>query len=302
MKKKKVGFVIGRFQPFHKGHEDLIAYASKKVKYLIIGIGSADQHHTIDNPFTAKERTDMINQTLENKLNYTIVPIPDINNYAKWVKHVEETVKQKVDIIFTGNKIVQELFEKEGYKVVKIKETRSYVSGAAIRDMISRDGPWEELVPKGVEKIIEETGGITRIKEIYNSRYKNPVPAVDVIIETNKGILLIERNHEPFGWAIPGGHIEYGESAETAAVREAKEETSLDVKLIRLLGVYSDPKRDPRKHTISMVYVAKSEGVPKADSDAKSFKIYTKDNLPENLCFDHKKILEDYFKTKEGTR
>ena len=200
-------------------------------------------------------------------------------------------------MIYTGNKLVKELLKKEGLEV-KLLKPLSYISATQIRDMIAKDQNWEKYVPKQTAKIIKKVGGEERIKSLTKA-YKNPVPAVDIIIETKEGVLLIERNHEPFGWAIPGGHVEYGESVETAAVREAKEETSLDVKLIKLLGVYSDPKRDPRKHTISMVYVAKAEGSPKAGSDAKSFKIYTKDNLPENLCFDHKKILEDYFKYKD---
>jgi len=302
MKKKKVGFVIGRFHPFHKGHEELIHYAAKRTKYLIIGVGSSDQHHTVDNPFTSKERIEMINSCLEKKLNYTVVPIPDINNYAKWVKHVEDTVKQKFDVVFTGNKVVQDLFEKAGYEVVNFKAKKSYISGAAIRDMMTKGGQWKRLVPDSVASFIEKAGGIERIKDLNSNKYKNPFPTVDIIIEYKNGIVLIERMNEPHGWAIPGGFVEYGESVETAAVREAKEETSLDVKLVKLLGVYSDPKRDVRKHTISTVYVAKAEGNALAGDDAKYLSVFTKDSLPENICFDHRKILEDYFKSKGETK
>ncbi len=127
--------------------------------------------------------------------------------------------------------------------------------------------------------------------------YKNPVPTVDIIITIDDKIVLVRRKNEPFGWAIPGGFIDFGESAETAAVREAKEETGLYVELTGLLGVYSDPERDPRTHTISTVFLAKAQGTPKADDDALDIGLFNKDNLPEEIVFDHKKILEDFFKS-----
>lgn len=128
--------------------------------------------------------------------------------------------------------------------------------------------------------------------------YRNPVPTVDIIIEINGGIILIERGNPPYGWAIPGGFVDYGESLEDAAVREAKEETSLKVKSLIQLHTYSDPDRDPRKHTISTVFIAKGEGKPKAGDDAKNLDIFTEKNLPEPLAFDHRKILKDYFNWK----
>lgn len=128
--------------------------------------------------------------------------------------------------------------------------------------------------------------------------YLNPIPAVDIIIEVAGGIVLIERKNEPLGWALPGGFVDYGESLEQAAVREAKEETSLSVVNLRLLGCYSDPQRDPRQHTISTVYVARGEGTPRADDDATNLAVFSLSSLPEPLCFDHRKILEDYGRLK----
>ena len=128
--------------------------------------------------------------------------------------------------------------------------------------------------------------------------YKNPVPTVDIIIELENDIILIERKNPPYGWAIPGGFVDYGESVEKAALREAKEETSLDVKLVHLLGVYSDPTRDPRQHTISTVFVARADGQPVAGDDAKHVHRFNRENLPSVLAFDHKKILDDYFMWK----
>lgn len=130
--------------------------------------------------------------------------------------------------------------------------------------------------------------------------FKNPVPTVDIIIETEvsgeKGIVLIYRKNPPHGWAIPGGYVDYGESFESCAVREAFEETALKVKLLRQFHTYSDPLRDERQHNISTVFIAKAEsGEPKASSDAEKIGVFTKETLPRPIVFDHPGILEDYF-------
>ena len=290
----KTGLFVGRFQPLHKAHHKVIKDLAKKVDYLIIGIGSSNKHHTFDNPFTLKERVDMLNDALKIK-NYSIKPLPDIDDYSKWAKHVTDIIG-KIDVVFTGNKLVKELFENENIDVKTLKHS-SYISGTLVRDMIAKNQNWKKYVPKETSKIIKKVGGVERIQNASRI-YKNPIPTIDIIIETKKGIVLIERKHEPFGWAIPGGHVDYGESLEEAAVREAKEETSLDVKLIEQFHTYSDPKRDPRAHRISTVYIAKAKGKPKANSDAKKVKIFKKDKLPK-LVFDHEKILKDYFRRKK---
>ncbi len=125
--------------------------------------------------------------------------------------------------------------------------------------------------------------------------YRNPIPTADIIIKVEKGIVLINRRNPPYGWAIPGGFIDYGETAESAALREAFEETSLKVEGLKLFGVYSDPERDPRHHTLTVVFTAYAKGVPKASDDAMGVGIFTKDDLPSPLAFDHGKILTDYF-------
>jgi 8-oxo-dGTP diphosphatase len=132
--------------------------------------------------------------------------------------------------------------------------------------------------------------------------YRNPVPTVDIIIEQAGGIILIERKNEPFGWALPGGFVDYGESLEEAAVREAKEETSLGISGLRLLGCYSDPERDPRQHTITTVFIAQGAGIAQAADDALSLKVFALDTLPEKLCFDHARILSDYIRSKGSSQ
>ncbi len=126
--------------------------------------------------------------------------------------------------------------------------------------------------------------------------YRNPIPTVDIIIEIAEGVVLIKRKNPPHGWAIPGGFVDYGESLEEAAVREAKEETNLDVKLVKQFHTYSDPNRDPRHHSISTVYIAKAEGIPQAKDDAFDIGIFNESNLPDQIAFDHRSILRDYFK------
>ena len=124
---------------------------------------------------------------------------------------------------------------------------------------------------------------------------RNPLPTADLIIEVNEGIILIKRKNPPEGWALPGGFVDYGESVESAAVREAKEETGLDAELIRQFHTYSDPKRDPRHHTITTVFIAKAQGYGVAGDDAKEIGVFRRDNLPEMIAFDHRDILNDYF-------
>jgi 8-oxo-dGTP diphosphatase len=139
---------------------------------------------------------------------------------------------------------------------------------------------------------------------------ENPVPkpvtpllAADAIIELTdhpgRPIVLIERANPPFGWAIPGGFVDVGEMVEHAAVREAAEEVCLDVRLTALLGIYSDPSRDRRGHTVTAVYVAESAGMPKAADDAKNCHYFNLDALPEPLAFDHAQVLADYKKFRE---
>lgn len=129
------------------------------------------------------------------------------------------------------------------------------------------------------------------------AEYRNPLPTVDIIIEIAGGIVLIKRKNPPPGWALPGGFVEYGESLETAAIREAFEETGLSIRLSKQLHTYSKPDRDPRFHTISTVFLATANGVPRGGDDAAEAAIFSKDQLPP-LAFDHQEILDDYYNTR----
>lgn len=129
---------------------------------------------------------------------------------------------------------------------------------------------------------------------------RNPLVTVDIIIEVEGGVVLIERKNPPYGWALPGGFVDYGESLEAAAVREAKEETSLDVALTEQFHTYSAPDRDPRQHTVTTVFLATGSGTPQARDDAKNLKVFPEGQPPRDLAFDHGKILQHYLRYKKG--
>jgi 8-oxo-dGTP diphosphatase len=125
-------------------------------------------------------------------------------------------------------------------------------------------------------------------------KWRNPVPTVDIIIRIGAAVVLIERCNPPYGWALPGGFVDYGESLEIAAKREALEETGLTVTNMQQFRAYSDPQRDPRQHTISYVFTAEADEKPEAGDDAAAVRLFAIDNLPTPLCFDHEQILADY--------
>ena len=128
---------------------------------------------------------------------------------------------------------------------------------------------------------------------------RNPYPTVDaIILLPGDRIVLIERKNPPHGWALPGGFVSYGESMEDAVVREAKEETSLDIEIIRQFHTYSDPGRDPRFHTVSTVFIASAEGDPIGGDDASTARAFRLDELPHEMAFDHREIIEDFVSSK----
>ena len=128
---------------------------------------------------------------------------------------------------------------------------------------------------------------------------KTPYVTADIIIRYQGGIVLIERKNEPAGWALPGGFVEIGESVEEAAVREAREETSLDVALVEQFYTYSKPGRDPRFHTVTVVFIGIGAGTLKGRDDARRAEVFGPNNLPEQIAFDHRKIINDYYRYLE---
>jgi 8-oxo-dGTP diphosphatase len=123
---------------------------------------------------------------------------------------------------------------------------------------------------------------------------RQPRLTVDAIVEAPGGIVLVSRRFPPLGWALPGGFVDWGETLEAAAAREVLEETGLAVADLRQFRAYSDPARDPRGHTVTMVFTARAEGEPKGGDDAAEARVFPVDSLPADIVFDHRQILDDY--------
>ncbi len=166
------GLLIGRFQPFHKGHIYVIKEICKEVDEIIIGIGSAQLSHSIENPFTAGERIMMISKSLfENGIekNYYIIPIPDVNNNSLWVSHLK-SLTPPFSKVYSGNPLVKRLFLEEGIEVLTPPlYNREMYSGTEIRRRMLEGEPWEDSVPKAVVDVIEEIDGVQRIRDLLKS-------------------------------------------------------------------------------------------------------------------------------------
>ena len=154
------------------------------------------------------------------------------------------------------------------------------------------------------DKEVYETfnkGVISYLEYITTKLQNGPFVTVDAIIEINDGVVVIQRSNPPFGWALPGGFVDYGESLEEAIIREAKEETGLSLLDLKQFHTYSAPDRDPRFHTIGTVFTAKAKGKPRAGDDAAGIKIFKLTEIKDlAFAFDHKKIIQDYLNYKAG--
>jgi len=165
------GFFIGRFQPYHLGHHEVIKDILNQVDELIIGIGSAQESHTLENPFTAGERILMVSKALDEidkelRKRVYIIPLEDIYRNALWVSHVCSMVPP-FDVVFSNNPLVIRLFKEAGFEVrTTIMYNREFLQGKEIRKMMINGGEWEKYVPKAVADVIKEINGVERLKEI----------------------------------------------------------------------------------------------------------------------------------------
>jgi nicotinamide-nucleotide adenylyltransferase len=159
---------IGRFQPFHKGHLKSIQYILKRYDEIIIGIGSSQYSHTVDNPFTSDERIEMIKLTLKSKniTNFKIILIPDIHNPPKWVDHILE-IYSDFDVVVTNSNLTKQLFLDKGCKVIETPVySKEKYSGRVIRNKIAKNKDWKDCVPSEVVDIIKKIDGVNRIKNL----------------------------------------------------------------------------------------------------------------------------------------
>ena len=162
------GFLIGRFQPFHNGHCRLVEEIATEVDELIVGIGSADDSHTIRNPFTAGERIMMITKTLESvEITTYTVPIEDLDRNSVWVSHVE-SMSPRFEVAYSNNPLVIQLFIEAG---VEVRQTtmfnRDDLKGSEIRELMIEGGDWQQYVPHAVVEVVDEINGIQRIRTIH---------------------------------------------------------------------------------------------------------------------------------------
>jgi len=151
------------------------------------------------------------------------------------------------------------------------------------------------LYSKNDWQIFDKVAG-SYLSYIQKKIEQGPFVTVDAIIGVDSKVVLIKRKNPPFGWALPGGFVNYGESLEKAVMREVKEETNLDLENLKQFHTYSDPQRDPRFHTISTVFIARAKGNLQSGSDAGEVKLFSLNELPDKIAFDHRKILKDYIK------
>ena len=160
--------IIGRFQPLHNGHLEVIKKCAAESEHLIIGVGSAQYSHEHDNPFTAGERYFMIDETLkaEGISNYCIVPIEDLKRYSLWVSQVV-SMSPPFRNVYSNNPLTRRLFSEAGYNLRESPlYNRDTYSGTFVREKMRKDGNWRSLVPKTVADIIEEMDGVNRLKEV----------------------------------------------------------------------------------------------------------------------------------------
>jgi len=169
------GILIGRFQPPHKGHVEVAGQILREVDELIVGVGSAQESHTLENPFTAGERILMISRALaEAGIDLSrvhIIPIPDVNNHAVWVSHVV-SLSPPFSVIYSGNPLVKRLFKEAGFEVrTPPMFKRKEYWGAEIRDRMIKGGKWEQLVPKSVLEVMKEIKAVERLKDLSKTDY-----------------------------------------------------------------------------------------------------------------------------------
>lgn len=287
--------IQGRFNPLHNGHIELLRYACKDNDIVKIAKGTAQKSYTTKNPCTWQEVKEMFDNLKNPKLEF--YSIMDIHDRKNWVKHIQDIVGD-FDVVYLGpGNPDKELYEKEGHKVITVPKTQD-ICGTLVREKMAKGEPYKHLVPDTTQKVIDKYSIEERIK-VLNKVYRNPPTAIDLVLEYQGGLVLVKRKNPPYGWALPGGFQEMGESLEETAVREGKEETGLDVKLVKQLKVYSEPCRDPRMHVNSVAFIAKGYGKLKAGDDAKEAMIANLENLPE-LVFDHPKRIEEYRRYKNG--
>lgn len=298
--KTKTWLFITRCQPgLHSWHLDGIKQAQEQwITDVIVGIGSANKEFTTENPFTYDERKEMIHrcqQELIDVQKIIVWPIPDFGDNDTWLNYIL-TQFPSFDYVISGNPRVQQIFQKSG-KIVVPLDIRKPIKSSMLRNNIALGNYYEleKYLPQQVIQHLKNINAFSRLQSIMKSERITPKLTVDIVFLDKEGnIILIERKNEPLGKALPGGFVDYGEDPEDAAIREAKEETTANIHIDKLIGVWGKADRDPRGHAVTIAYQwMYDEGEIKAADDAKAIiKVQPKDIDAIHFAFpDHKEMI-----------
>ncbi|MGV8161903.1 MAG: nicotinate (nicotinamide) nucleotide adenylyltransferase [Candidatus Nanoarchaeia archaeon] len=319
----KIGIYGGSFNPVHRDHETIVNSVLEQKLVDEVWLVPCKNHAFEKELISPEHRINMLNLVFEEYVNVKI-DYTELESDAKsYTAQTIKTLKKQYDYDFhfiAGTDVLNELnrwrdsdylknnlnfiaVQRQGHPLIidnlnldAIIDPPLSISSTDIRKRINERKSISHLVNPKVEKYIQE-------KKLYlKEEFRNPAATVDLIVPFNEGLILIKRKHEPYKgfWALPGGYLDYGkETLEEAGVRELQEETSLITTpdMLNLIGVYSNPSRDPRGHVISHAYeVSYFTGEPKAGDDAAKICVFK--NIPKKLAFDHSKIINDYHQKK----
>lgn len=300
MQKEKTWLFITRAQPWiHAGQLDGIKQAvAQWIQKIIIGVWSANKEFTSDNPFTYDERRIMLelsSKELLQNIEVEIFPLPDMGDNEKWRNYILNNFPE-FQYVVTGNARVQEVFKDTDKTIVPL-EIRQFVKWSTIRWQLATHNiqELEKVLPHNVVEYLQKINAPQRLREIFNKERKTPSLVVDIVLIDEEGkLILIQRKNFPEWMALPGGFVDYWEKSQTAAIREAKEEVSLDIEIEKELGTRDEPNRDPRAHNVSRAFKGKIVwGELKAADDAKAIvKVDPKDLDTIQFAFpDHKEMI-----------
>lgn len=297
---EKVWLFITRAQPgLHYGHIDwLKQWQEQWINKWIIWIGSSNKEGTSENPFTYEERKKMVEKSVKalwNAMNVEVYPVPDFWDMNLWMNHILKYLPD-FDYVVSGNPWVLESMKKSGKIPIQLK-MRNTIKGSTIREMIVRKWDLSNSLPEDVIKYLDEIDAAWRLKKIFNQERKCPSLTVDIVcFDKNWKLILIQRKNPPYWVALPWWFVDVWETLVTAAKREMKEETYVDVKIEKsdYLWYRDEPDRDPRAHAISHAFKAQIiSWDPKAADDAKSLVMVDPSEI-DNLNFafsDHKEMI-----------
>ncbi len=296
---------ITRAQPWlHAGQIDGIRQAiAQWINKIIIWVWSANKEFTSENPFTYQERKTMIElsaQAILQNIEVEILPVPDLWDNEKWKNYIFKNAPE-FQYIVTGNAWVQEIFKDTDKKIIPL-EIREFVKWSTIRGQLASNNmsELERVLPATVIQYLQEINAVQRLKDIFSKERKTPSLVVDVVLlDEQWRLILIQRKNFPEWPALPGWFVDYGETLKSAAIREAKEEISLDIEIERSLWMRDEPNRDPRAHNVSHAFMGKIIGGElQAADDAKSIlKVDIKDLDQIDFAFpDHKEIILEALK------